>query len=238
MHNQTEKEKAEMKIEKQMRVGEIATVYPLATRVLDRHGIGYCCEGGRSLEEACDKRGVDFQVIVGEIRDELEETEDSETRWDEAPLEDLIKHILVTYHEPLREELPRLEAMASRVAQVHGEKMPDVLPQLAEVVTGLRTELEQHMMKEEQILFPLVIQGETQMIGCPIEVMEHEHESAGKALRRLRELTSDFQVPEGACNTWRALWHGLEALEKDLHHHIHLENNILFPRALRADAAQ
>lgn len=226
-----------MIIETQTRVAEIATNYPLATRVLDRHHIGYCCEGGKSLDEACKKQGLKPDAIIEEIREELEKTDDSETRWDQAPLDELIKHILTTYHEPLREELPRLEAMALRVEQVHGDKMPDILPELARVVTALKAELEQHMMKEEQILFPLIIQGESVMIDCPIKVMEQEHDSASKALQRLRELTNEFRVPEGACNTWRALWHGLADLETELQHHIHLENNILFPRALNAGEA-
>lgn len=226
-----------MKIEAQMPVGEIATMYPLATRVLARHHIGYCCEGGKSLDDACQKRGIDADDIIEEMSKELEKSNDSTTRWDQAPLDELINHILLTYHEPLREELPRLDAMASRVEEVHGEKMPDILPELARVVTALRAELEQHMMKEEQILFPLVLQGESVMIDCPIKVMEQEHDSASNALQRLRELTNDYNVPDGACNTWRTLWHGLAALETDLNQHIHLENNILFPRALAAGAA-
>ncbi len=226
-----------MNIEAQTHVGEIATLYPLATRVLARHQIGYCCEGGTTLEEACQKRSLDSATIIEEMRGEVEKTNDSETRWDQAPLDELINHILVTYHEPLREELPRLEAMALRVEHVHGDKMPAILPELARVVTALKAELEQHMMKEEQILFPLVLQGESVMIDCPIKVMEQEHDSASQALQKLRSLTNEYTVPEGACNTWRALWHGLAALETDLHHHIHLENNILFPRALNPGAA-
>ncbi|MFK5924797.1 MAG: iron-sulfur cluster repair di-iron protein [Verrucomicrobiota bacterium] len=226
-----------MNIEIQTHVAEIATLYPLATRVLDRYQIGYCCEGGKTLNEACERRGLNPEAIIAEIQQELEKTDDSPTRWDQASLEELIKHILATYHEPLREELPRLEAMALRVEQVHGEKMPLVLPELARVMTALRAELEQHMMKEEQILFPLVLQGEKIMIDCPIKVMEQEHDSASHALQRLRLLTNNYQVPDGACNTWRALWHGLADLESELQHHIHLENNILFPRALKPDAA-
>ncbi|MCF6312425.1 MAG: iron-sulfur cluster repair di-iron protein [Verrucomicrobiales bacterium] len=225
-----------MNIEKQTPVAEIATQYPLATRVLARHQIGYCCEGGKSLAEACQKRDLDVDTIIAEIHTELEKTIDSEKRWDQTPLNELIDHILTTYHESLREELPRLETMARRVEQVHGEKMPLVLPQLAQVVSDLRLELEQHMMKEEQILFPLIRQGESITIECPIKVMQQEHDSASAALQHIRELTNNYTVPDGACNTWQALWHGLAALEQDLQHHIHLENNILFPRALKVAA--
>ena len=226
-----------MKIEKETRVGDLATKYPLATRVLHRHGIDFCCGGGTSLEEACQKRELDLQMVLNEISETAGEKDGPQQRWDQSPLEDLIDHILVTYHAPLREELPRLEAMARKVNAVHGDRAPDVLPELASVFSDLRNELEQHMLKEEQILFPLIRRGDGFMASGPVQVMEHEHESAGRALQRLRELTNGYIVPDGACNTWRALWHGLAALEESLHQHIHLENNILFPRALKLGAA-
>jgi regulator of cell morphogenesis and NO signaling len=123
--------------------------------------------------------------------------------------------------------------MAAKVLEVHRDKDPQRLAELIKVYGGLKAELLNHMAKEEQILFPMILRGQGAMAGGPISVMEQEHESAGAALRRLRELTDDYQVPAEACNTWRALWHGLEALEQSLHQHIHLENNILFPRALQ-----
>ena len=153
---------------------------------------------------------------------------------DEAPLDDLIEHILVTYHRPLEEELPRLEQMGAKVVRVHGQRMPEVLPELLSVLRGLKHELLSHMMKEERILFPIIRQGVGSSADGTISVMQREHDSAGEALQRLRELTGGYEVPAGACNTWRALWHGLAALEADMHQHIHLENNILFPRALAA----
>jgi regulator of cell morphogenesis and NO signaling len=122
--------------------------------------------------------------------------------------------------------------MARKVLGVHGARDPERLSELVSVFAGLRGELEEHMAKEEQVLFPMIRQGQGKRADDPISVMEHEHESAGAALRRLRELTDNYEVPENACNTWRALWHGLAALEEAMHRHIHLENNILFPRAL------
>ncbi|MHC4959094.1 MAG: iron-sulfur cluster repair di-iron protein [Planctomycetota bacterium] len=221
-----------MSITSETTVGRLATEHPLATRVFARHGIDYCCGGGRPLAEACDAKGLDTDTVLAEIRKELEAPDATEQRWDEAPLGDLIDHILETYHRPLDEELPRLDAMARKVHAVHGDKDPERLAGIESVFAGLKAELEQHMAKEEQILFPMIRQGQGAMAGGPVSVMEHEHDSAGAALRRLRELTNGYEVPEGACNTWRALWHGLAALETSLHQHIHLENNILFPRAL------
>lgn len=213
-------------------VGTIAAEHPLATRVFSRHGIDFCCGGGRPLEEVCVEKGLEPDAVLAEILKELATTDGFAENWTNAPLDHLMDHILHAYHKPLWEELPRLDQMAQRVLEVHREKNPEGLSELARIVVALRGELEQHMMKEEQILFPMVRRGQGFMADGPISVMEYEHEAAGAALRRLRELTNDYEVPAEACNTWRALWHGLAALEKELHEHIHLENNILFPRAL------
>ncbi len=213
-------------------VGEIAVDHPLATRVFARHKIDFCCGGGKPLGEACGGLGLDTEAVLEEIRQELAVSDAPARRWDEAPLGELVDHIIATYHVPLREELPRLEAMVRRVCAVHGDKDPETFGELQTVYLALVQELREHMMKEEQILFPMIRRGEGGMASGPVSVMLHEHDSAGEALRRLRELTNDYQPPEMACNTWRALWHGLGALETAMHEHIHLENNILFPRAL------
>lgn len=213
-------------------VGQLATEHPLATRVFARHGIDYCCGGGLPLSRACEQRGLDATAVLAEIEHELASSVATPERWDDAPLEALIDHILATYHAPLEEELPRIEEMAVKVSRVHGDKAPDVLPEIESIVVSLREEMEQHMKKEELILFPMIRQGRGAEADGPVSVMEHEHADVGNALRRLRELTGGYTVPEGACNTWRALWHGLADLERATHEHIHLENNILFPRAL------
>jgi len=213
-------------------VGTIAAEHPLATRVFARHGIDFCCGGGRPLEQVCEEKGIEPAAVLQEILNEIGTANDGSENWTEAPLGQVIDHILGAYHEPLWEELPRLDAMARKVLDVHREKDPEGLAELARIVAGLRSELEQHMRKEEGILFPMIKRGQGSMAEGPISVMEREHEDAGAALRRLRELTGNYEVPAEACNTWRALWHGLAALENDLHEHIHLENNILFPRAI------
>ncbi|MAC74257.1 MAG: iron-sulfur cluster repair di-iron protein [Phycisphaerae bacterium] len=217
-------------------VGVIAVDHPLATRVFARHDIDFCCGGGKPLAEVCDKLGLDAAAVLSEIRREVETTNEPERRWDECPLEDLIDHILDAYHRPLDEELPRLEAMARKVNDAHGEKDPERLAEILSVFVALKAELEAHMMKEERILFPMIRRGRGAMADETVSAMVHEHDSAGDALRRLRELTDDHRPPEGACTTWRALWHGLAALEVAMHEHIHLENNILFPRALAGAA--
>jgi regulator of cell morphogenesis and NO signaling len=213
-------------------VGALAAQYPLATRVFARHHIDYCCGGGRPLAEVCRKSGLDAAQVAGEIEKEIAASPFQPERWDTAPLGDVIDHILAAYHRPLSEELRRLEMMAAKVFSVHGDKDPERLRELVDVYMGLEDELIHHMAKEEQILFPMIRGGQGALADGPVSVMLHEHDDAGAALQRLRELTDGYQPPAEACTTWRALYHGLAALEADMHQHIHLENNILFPRAL------
>jgi regulator of cell morphogenesis and NO signaling len=216
------------------RVGQIAAHHPLATRVFARHGIDFCCGGGAALRTACESRGLETPAVLDEIRAEIaapETTEEDRRRWDDAPPAHLVRHILDAYHTPLREELPRLETMAQKVFKAHGDKQPERLFALLETVEALRSELEDHMAREERELFPAVVAGSA---VPPMDLLLDDHAATGEALARLRRLTDDYRVPEGACNTWRALWHGLEALEGELHQHIHLENNVLFPRVAAA----
>ncbi len=221
-----------MTIQTDRSVSSISVEFPQVVKVFSRHNIDFCCGGHRSLSSACAARGLDVESILSEIHQELSGPDTPAKRWNQEPVSDLVGHILTAYHEPLREALPRLESMARKVLEVHQDKDPEGLAELLSTYLNLRNELEQHMAKEEQILFPMIQQGQGAMAECPISVMRMEHNSAGAALARLRALTNDYRVPEGACNTWRALWHGLEELESSLHQHIHLENNILFPRVL------
>ena len=221
-----------MNVQLDSKIGQIATEHPLATRVFARHGIDFCCGGGRPLAEACADKGLDAGAILQELETELAKSPEADVRWDTQPLKALIDHIVSTFHEPLREELPRLQAMARKVHEVHGPKDPERLKAILDTVLALQAELMLHMRKEEEILFPMIAAGKGAMAMGPVSVMEAEHDDAGKMLRRLSELTGGYVAPEGACNTWRALWAGLGDLERAMHVHIHLENNILFPRAL------
>lgn len=212
-------------------VGALATEHPLATRVFARYGIDFCCGGGLPIAEACAARGADSAQVLAEIEKEISESPEPEVRWDEAPLGDLIEFILRRHHDTLKEELPRLEAMCRKVHQVHGDKDQQRFDDLLKTFLAIKADIDQHLLKEEQVLFPAILAGHRHMLGGPISVMEAEHDALGALLRQVRELTGDFVVPAEACNTWRALWVGLEALESDLHEHIHLENNILHKRA-------
>lgn len=216
------------------RVGEIAARHPLATRVFARHGIDFCCGGGVPLADACARRGLDTTAVLGEIERTIAAPDaDALPRWDEAPIDELVRFILERYHAPLREELPRLEAMARKVHRVHGDKDPERLGALLETYLHLKAEVDEHLREEEEVLFPAIL-ANAERPETPIGAFVDDHTRVGRELARIRELTDGFRVPDGACNTWNALWHGLAALETDLHEHIHLENNVLFPRALNA----
>lgn len=218
-----------MNVTTQSRVGEIAAHHPLATRVFARHGIDFCCGGGVPLADACARRGVPAETVVDEIAAVIAAAPGAREPWLEAPLGALVDHIVTAFHRPLRQELPRLEAMATKVARVHAERDPEGrLPRIEATVTALRVELEDHMAREEEVLFPALLSGH---VDLPFEVFEAEHATAGDQLASLRALTEDYVPPADACNTWRALWAGLEDLETVMHEHVHLENNILFPRA-------
>ena len=181
-------------------VGEIASQFPLSTRVFARHKIDFCCGGGAPLQKVCEKHGLDVHEILSEINAEVA-NEEEDTQWNDVLLTDLIQHIVSKYHASLKEELPRLEMMAVKVNKVHGEKDPVRLQAIETIFSELKTELLEHMIKEEQILFPMIAKGQFVSAVGPISVMEAEHDSAGESLKKLRELTNDFTPPEGACNT-------------------------------------
>jgi regulator of cell morphogenesis and NO signaling len=229
----------------EMTVGELVTERPARSRVFEKHGVDYCCGGKKSLAEACGNRGLSVDDIVRELG-ESDNTAaiDDAVHYEAMALDELADHIVDTHHAYLGVELPRLDEMAQKVAKVHGETDARLL-ELALVVRGLVRELVDHMMKEEQILFPFVRQL-AQSDALPampfgtmansIAAMEAEHDNAGGALESLRTLTDGYNPPDWACNTYRALLDGLHELELDLHQHIHKENNILFPGALKREA--
>jgi len=222
------------------RVGDIVSARPLAARFFERVGIDYCCGGKQTLAEACRNRGLDPATVSITLDVALQ-------AFGSAPVVDaaamtlvaLADHIEATHHRYLKEELPLIVAQAERVAAKHGASDP-TLPMIADVVRELANEMFHHMEKEERVLFPIVRQLETTgesaghggSVANPIRQMEADHDSAGGALARLREITGGFAAPRDACNTHHALLANLARLETDLHEHVHKENNILFPRAI------
>jgi regulator of cell morphogenesis and NO signaling len=215
-------------------VAEIAASIPSSVRVFQRHGIDFCCGGQKPLAVACNERHLAFADIALAIDASVADHPASSRDWTVAPLHDLVDHIVTTYHDPLRAELPRLVDLSSRVARVHGGAIP-VVAQIARIVHELSADLLAHMQKEERVLFPSIVAREqgaaTMPLAQPIRVMEWEHDYAGELLTQLRTLTNDYRAPEWECATVRALYDGLRELESEMHLHVHLENNVLFPRA-------
>lgn len=226
-------------------VGDWVTTHPATSRVFERHKIDYCCGGGRSLEEACRSAKADVQVVLADLSDISSRGQsDDEVDFTSQSLAEMCDQIEATHHEYLKGELPRLTQLVEKVVSVHGDQH-SWLAQFGESFRQLREELVPHMFKEEQILFPAIrtIEQTGKMpafpfgsVDNPIRMMEHEHDVAGQALRDLRAASLGFTLPEGGCNTFRAMLDGLRELEADLHQHIHKENSILFPRASRLAA--
>jgi regulator of cell morphogenesis and NO signaling len=225
-------------------LAELAATSLGAVRILENLGLDYCCGGKQSLDQACRTKGIDAGRVLDEIAGASQPAAGG-ADWRTAPLQELARHILRTHHEYLKLNLPAIGQRLQKVVSVHGAKDPDVLPRMLTVYAGLREELESHLHKEEAILFPFIEEyGRAEASGAPlppvpfgsianpIRMMEMEHTSAGGALAELRSLTRDYTLPEYACATVQALYAGLRDLESDLHVHIHLENNILFPRAV------
>lgn len=226
--------------------GELAADDPAAVRLFERLGIDYCCGGKRTLSDICAGQQLSIEELAGMLRQEREKsTPDlAEGNWNEATLGELCDHIVETHHAYLRRELPRLTGLIDKVISAHAAGHPELIT-LRQVFADLRAELEPHMMKEENILFPACREiGQPDglrrfprgFIAGPIRVMESEHHNAGSALEKLSSITGAYTAPGDACPSYTELYRGLAALELDLHQHIHKENNILFPRALTEDS--
>jgi regulator of cell morphogenesis and NO signaling len=217
-------------------VAAITAAVPSSVRVFQRHGIDFCCGGKQPIGDACREHGVSLAVVTREI-EASQSRSSGEQDWTHQPLTALVDHIVAAYHEPLRDELPRLKHMAAQVVAAHGDQAP-YLRRLQDVLRELAREMREHMQKEEHVLFPAIRNLAHGVTGLPVPlsaaiiVMEQDHDRAGALLFELRTLTDGYVVPPWACRTFQALYHGLAELESEMHEHVHLENNILFPRAL------
>jgi regulator of cell morphogenesis and NO signaling len=203
---------------------------PAASRVFHARGLDYCCGGQRPLDEACLERGLDPNAVLQEIRDAARGALEEEP-WTHRPLDELTRFIVDRYHQSLRRELPQLIELAAKVEERHAAK-PDCPTGLASHLRFVHEAVLDHLQKEEQVLFPMICSGNGPNAGGPVQIMELEHREHAQNLLRIREITQDFTIPAEACTSWQALYLRLRELEADLMEHIHLENNVLFPRAL------
>lgn len=217
-------------------VGELAGRLPGTIRVFQRFGIEFCCGGGRTLARACRSAKVPYDVLAAELEAAL--TTSPRHDWFARAITELTTHIVESFHDPLRQELPRLHAMAWRL-EGHAEWPGPAVVEIRDELARFRSETEAHITEEERLLFPLLERleqgdlrrGDASLVADLRGGFETDHEVAARTLRTLRELTENYQVPTNACPTMRGLYRGLEELEALMHLHVHMENNVLFPRA-------
>ena len=231
-------------------VGDLVAADFRKAEVFKRHGIDFCCGGGRTVAAACEKKGVPLTQIEAELLQAEQKSIKNEplqfSDWDSRKLVD---YIIQTHHRYVQDNIPLLTEFTAKVAKVHGHAEPELV-EIAELFVEMAAELDSHMMKEEQILFPYIKQLAAMSenggvenpppfgtVQNPIQMMEQEHEHAGDLLAKIRLLSNDFTPPEHACTTYRVTYSKLAEFESDLHMHIHLENNILFPKAIKAEQA-
>jgi regulator of cell morphogenesis and NO signaling len=236
----TLKGNAVMPITTSKTVRELAIEVPNATRIFETLGIDYCCGGHKSLEEACAIANTPVDRVMLALDQGIAAAAPATERdWNTAALDVLVDHIVGKHHAYIKSEVPRLQALISKVVGVHGRNHPE-LHQVQAAFTELGNELAAHLIKEEQILFPYIkhmVSGDKcpscfGTVQNPIRMMMVEHDNAGGKLREIRRATSDYTLPQDACFSYGTLFNALLEFEADLHQHIHLENNILFPRAI------
>lgn len=228
-------------------IGEIAVESPATTKVFEEYKIDFCCGGGRNFIEACRSAGVAPEVVGEKIKRILSGTFHNYESGHPQTVSELIDYILETHHVFTKNKLSQLPDLMNKVCRIHGEVYTELLD-LQSAFIELHDDLSAHIKKEEVLLFPFIKHLESSVVNRvsslrppfktvenPMRVMLAEHDAAGKILRRMREITRDYLVPSGACSSFQALYLSLEELEKDLHRHIHLENNVLFPRAVELE---
>ena len=235
----------------EMTVRELVLQYPQLRAVLDKLNIDYCCGGLHPLLKAAGKAGLEWSQVLEELENAWAVAASSppSVNWNLEPLLELADHILDVHHSFTRAQLQRLEPLLTKVAKAHADHHGKMLAELRRIFDSLAAELMPHLEKEEKVLFPAIKQvvaiaeSDSACSACqrlaleaPIRQMMFEHDNAGQCLADWRNLTGNYQLPEDACMTFAALFEAMQELEADLHEHIHLENNILFPKSLQLES--
>lgn len=231
------------------KVKDIVLSEPGARRVLEEAGVDYCCGGGKSLREACLDAGAPAEEILKRLRQNSEQSGPEDANWVAARLGDLTRHIREKHHRYVREAIARIRALVEKVKAKHGENHREIAD-IERLFLEVGREMIMHMQKEEQILFPYIdaVEQSTkgrgaveppffQTVQNPIYAMMREHDAAGDLVKQIRKASADYTAPADACTAYAALYQELRQFEADLHEHVHLENNILFPRAVELEAA-
>jgi len=225
----------------------VATDFRTAA-IFQRFGLDFCCQGGRTIAQGCRDAGVNEEPLLREIEAVMTSSAGSAPRFASWTPHTLISYIVENHHAYVREALPVLLRHTRKIADVHGERHPELI-HIARLIERVAAEMAEHMVKEEQILFPFIAklseaagsgeplpQPSFGSVENPIRMMEHEHRFVGDAMAEIRSLTDGYTQPDNACSTYRVCFQELEAFEGDLHAHVHLENNILFPKAVQLES--
>jgi regulator of cell morphogenesis and NO signaling len=237
-----------MSISPETTVRDIAAEHPSTVRVFEKAGIDYCCGGARSLQEACDSGNLNVEELLARLQQAEAEALPADLHdWKAAKLSEVMTQIVERHHEYVRSESPRIQALITKVISRHGDTQPH-LDEVRKRFETLSHDMSTHMMKEEQVLFPYIARMEQAVsagkpipppffgtVQNPVRAMMNEHDDAGVLTKEIRDLTSGYTPPASACPTYRAMLTGLSDFEQDLHRHVHLENNILFPRAVKLE---
>lgn len=219
-------------------ISQIVTDFHQTAPIFEKYGIDFCCKGKRPLEQACTERALNKEEVLAELNNAIE-TQQTTTDFNALSLTALADHIVRTHHTYVKFNMPQIYNYVMRVATKHGERFPFMI-EVFHLFSEVQEEMSQHMLKEERVLFPRIKQLEAEGLADipleyytgPIGVMENEHEKAGTLLYQIRELTNNYTAPDGACTTFRLALASLQDFEADLHQHVHLENYILFPKAV------
>lgn len=238
-----------MDFNNETKMKDIALAKPAARQILEDAGLDYCCGGGKPLREACLHANVSSEEILNRLRENAKDTGPEDLNWMAAPLCELTRHIREKHHRYVREAIPRTRALSNKVATKHGGNHAELVD-IGKLFAEVGEEMIMHMQKEEQILFPYIDALERAVnahgsveppffrtVRNPIHAMMQEHDAAGDLIRQIRVLTSEYSAPADACTSFRALYEALREFEADLHQHVHLENNVLFPRAVELEAS-
>lgn len=221
-----------------------------AAAIFEKYHLDFCCKGKRTLQQACAESELKAEAILSELeRTEQTSSDKVVINYDKLSLSQLADYIITTHHHYVKKEMPAIVLYLQKVASKHGERHPEML-KVFDLFTAVKEEMEMHMQKEETVLFPRIKELEKQLatgnknnlsityLKSPIIMMEQEHDHAGAAMAEIRQLTNNYNLPADACTTYRLSFAALEAFELDLHQHVHLENNILFPKAISLAGAR
>lgn len=231
----------------QKQIGEFVADDFRTAAVFAKHKIDFCCNGNRSIKEACEKKGIDSNLVIKELETVVNSSSNQSIDYKSWPLDLLVEYIEKKHHRYVEEKIPVLRQFLDKLCRVHGERHPELF-KINELFTASAGELTAHMKKEELILFPFIKKmvkanldhgsvesPQFKTVENPIAMMMEEHDNEGERFRQIAELTDDYNPPSDACNTYKVTYAMLEEFEKDLHLHIHLENNILFPEAIKLE---